>query len=801
MKFSLSWLKEHIDFLSDVKLNSIINGLTDLGLEVEKVDDSSNKLKDFIVAEILDISRHPNADRLSICKVNIGNKFVKVVCGAKNVKKNIKVVFAPIGTTIPSSGLVLKKKAIRGVTGEGMLCSGEELELENKSEGILEIPGHYKVGSFLADLEDYNDIIIEIGLTPNRGDCASVIGIARELSALGLGKFKEKKKKDVNASFKSSIKWNLDLDEKDKVACSFVSGRYFKGVKNKESPEWLKKRLISIGLRPISCLVDLTNFITFDLGRPLHVFDAKKIKGNLSIRMAKDNEVIKTLDGKTYKLNEDILVITDEKSVVSIAGVMGGEESSCDFNTTEIFIESALFDPVYVSNSGRKLNILSDARYRFERGVDPSCVEEGLNIMTNLVLQLCGGEVSEIVKTGLVKNNMNLINYNFEKVNKLSGLKITVKEQINILTDLGFEVKQNKMNCKITPPSWRNDIKDEIDIVEEIIRLYGYNKIKELELPFSSHKKPVLNVDELRNRLIRNSLIKRGLYESITFSFLAKEHAQLYSNKSDFVELDNPISEDLSVLRDSLIPNLVNNFISNVNKGLKNIGLFEVGSIYLGDTFNDQYNCAAGIRAGLAGNRHWSEKSRNVDLYDAKKDIFSCLNAIGVNINNITINKESPSWYHPGRSGSINLGNNVLGFFGELHPSFIKKYGMRIVSFEIFPDKLPKSFKPRKNKEFKQYNLMPIKRDFSFFIDQNTLSIEIENTIKNTLKNNDLVELIEINIFDLYENKSDPKGKISLALEIIMQPVKNTLNEIEIKGISDLIINNIKENNNAILKD
>ena len=446
MKFSLTWLEEHIDLKPNITIDNIVNGLTGLGLEVEKFTNFSEKFKNFIIAEVLDVKAHPNADRLSICKVNTGNKLVEVVCGAKNVRKSLKVVFAPIGSIIPSSGMTLKKKEIRGFIGEGMLCSSEELGLEEKSDGILELSPNAEVGKSLSNLNDYNDAVIEIGLTPNRGDCASVIGIARELAALGLGKLKEKKFKSINDSFQSPISWEIKLDKKDKQACKFVCGRYFTGLTNKESPDWLKKRLISIGLRPISCLVDLTNFFTFDLGRPLHVFDVKKLNGDLSIRMAKDSEKIKALDGKDYKLNKDILVISDKKSVVSIAGVMGGEDTSCDFNTTEMFLESAIFDPIYVSNSGRKLNILSDARYRFERGVDPAYVEEGLNIMTNLVLELCGGKVSNITKSGSSKIDKKFIKYNFDKLNQYCGLSITASKQKENLLKLGFEFRDKNFS-------------------------------------------------------------------------------------------------------------------------------------------------------------------------------------------------------------------------------------------------------------------------------------------------------------------------------------------------------------------
>ena len=802
MKFTLSWLREHIDFKSNINLNTIVDSLTNLGLEVESYENSAEKLKGFIISEIINVEQHPNADRLSICEVNVGKKSLKVVCGAKNVKKNLKVVFAPIGTCIPSSGLILKKKEIRGFTGEGMLCSGEELGLEEKSSGILELPTDVKVGDYFADWEDNSDITFEIGLTPNRGDCASVLGIARELAAIGLGKLKEKKKKNIKGSFKSSIDWKIDLNQENKIACSYVSGRYFKGLKNKESPEWLKKRLYSIGLRPISCLVDLTNYITFDLGRPLHVFDAKKLKGNLCIRLAKSKEKIKALDGKEYNLNDDTLIISDDKAVVSIAGVVGGEDSSCDMNTTEMFLESALFDSIYVSNSGRKLNILSDARYRFERGVDIDYVKEGLNIMTELVLNLCGGEVSQIVEAGSLNQVEQKINYNIDKVNQIGGLNLNVAKQKDILIKLGFKVYEDNKNFKVVAPSWRNDIKTEIDIVEEIIRLNGYDNIEELQLPYLQNSEAILNISELRNRIIRNRLIKNGLYESVTFSFLSENDFKNFSEeKVNCIKIDNPISEGFSIMRTSLLPNLINNFLNNINKGLKNTGLFEVGSIYLGEEEESQYSAAAGIRAGAAGNRHWSQDDRNVDIYDVKKDIFSIVKALGFSANSIHIKNSLPLWYHPVRSGSIYLGKVLLGYFGELHPHLSEKYGMRFSIFEFFTDNLLE-LKSRKNKkEFKKYNLMPIKRDYSFYINSNTLAAEIEKTIKDVFKQNTLVELLEVSFFDFYEDKLAKVEKKSLALEISMQPVHRTLVDVELKEISDLIINNIKEKNNAILKD
>ena len=802
MKFSLSWISEHIEFIPDITAEIIGNSLTNLGLEVESIHNPADKLKDFIIAEIIEVNSHPNADKLSICKVDLGKKIVSVVCGATNVRKNLKVVFAPLGATIPSSGLVLKKKEIRGYTGEGMLCSAEELCLEEGSDGIIELSNDAPKGHTYSDWSGISDPIFEIGLTPNRGDCASVKGIARELAVIGLGKLKDISKTKINGSFKSPINWNIKLDKENENACTYVTGRYFKGLKNIESPDWLKNRLNSIGLKPISVLVDLTNFITFDLGRPLHVFDANKLDGNLCIRMANNGEKIKALDNKHYNLNDNILIIADDSSPVSIAGVMGGEESSCDENTTEVFLESAYFCSSSVAKSGRSLNILSDARYRFERGVDPNFVDEGINIMTNLVLEICGGEVSNEVSFGNNKFKKKHIEYDCSKVNKIGGVNIDKIEQINILEKLGFEIEDKNQKLKVSIPSWRHDIAEEVDIVEEQLRIKGYDQLQESALDSNySLKNKILNFDEYRNRITSATLAKRGLYESVTFSFLSMKDFKMYSENIKPVILDNPISEDLSVMRPSLLPNLINNFIKNNNKGLKNFGLYEVGAVYLGDQDRDQVLCSAGIRFGPLLERHWAVKHREADIYDVKKDLYNILEANGINLNSLSIIEETPKWYHPGRSASIKLGKTVLGYFGELHPKYTEVYGMRIKSFELFHNKLPKINKNKYNKEHTSYSLMPLKRDFAFLTDINTLSEKIIKSIKQSLDSFTQVQLLEINLFDVYMDKLSSGKHKSIAVEVVMQPLEKTLKDSEIQNICSAIIDNVKKNTNAELRE
>ena len=802
MKFSLSWISEHIEFIPDITAEIIANSLTNLGLEVESIHNPADKLKDFIIAEIIEVDSHPNADKLSICKVDLGKTIVSVVCGATNVRKNLKVVFAPLGATIPYSGLVLKKKEIRGYTGEGMLCSAAELCLEEDSEGILELSNDAPKGQIYSDWSGISDPIFEIGLTPNRGDCANVKGIARELSAIGLGIFKDNIKSKTKGSFQSPIKWNITLEPENKDACSYVAGRYFRGLKNIESPIWLKKRLLSIGLKPISALVDLTNFITFDLGRPLHVFDAKKLNGDLNVRMANIGEELLALDNKKYDLDKDVLVIADDAVPVSIAGVMGGENSSCDKDTTEMFLESAYFNPKYIAASGRKLNILSDARYRFERGVDPNFVDEGINIMTQLVLEICGGEVSEEVTYGKRKFERKLVDYDYNKVNKLGGINIDKKNQITNLTKLGFEVEDKNNKLEVSIPTWRHDISDEVDIVEEQLRINGYDQLKETLLENNSAiRKKILSYDEYRNRLISVTLANRGLFESVTFSFLSKNDFEMYSHDTLPIVLNNPISEDFSVMRPSLLPNLINNFVKNLNKGLKNSGLYEVGSVYLGYEDKDQISCSAGIRSGKVEARHWASKPREFDIYDVKKDAFSALESLGVNLNSVSLKRDAPKWYHPGRSASIKLGKSLLGYFGEMHPKYTEIYGIRILSFELFHNNIPKINKKKFDKEYLSHSLMPIKRDFAFLTDIGTPSEDIMNSIKKTFSSVTQVTLLDINLFDVYmENLSSSKHK-SLAVEIIMQPLETTLKDNEILDISKLITDNVKKDTNAVLRD
>ena len=510
MKISLSWLSDHIKISPNVDIQKISESLTNLGLEVENVYNPSLALKDFIIAKIIEVTKHPNADRLTLCKVDVGNNVCDVVCGANNVRENLKVVFAPIGSVIPSTGQVLKKKEIRGVVGEGMLCSEKELALGDNHEGILELSNDAPVGELYYEWAGISDYILDIAITPNRGDCASVLGIARELSSLELGKLINKNFPTIKGNYKSPINWKIDLDNSNKYLVPYVKGRYFRGLKNTTSPEWLQKKLFSVGLKPISALVDLTNFITLDIGRPLHVFDCKKIKGNLIMRMAKTGESLLCLDGNKYNLNNKNLIISDEKGPQSIAGVMGGMESGCTFDTTEMFLESAIFDKNIVAYNGRSMNILSDARYRFERGIDHKSADYGLEYMTKLVLDICGGEASDVVSDGSNAIKKNHINFRTAQVKKIGGIEISKNLQTKIFKKLGFNIKEKSNTIKVEVPSWRHDINEEVDLIEELMRVNGYEKIKNQPLDENNiFNHTTISLAEQRMRIARDVLARR----------------------------------------------------------------------------------------------------------------------------------------------------------------------------------------------------------------------------------------------------------------------------------------------------
>src|SRR6201991_408226 len=669
MKFTLSWLKEHLE--TDEPLDKLADKLTMIGLEVESIEDKAKQLAPFSIARVISAEQHPNADRLRVCMVDTGDGGapVQVVCGAPNARAGMISVFSAPGTFIPGKNITLGVGTIRGVESRGMLCSAAELQISEDHDGIMELPADAPIGKGYAEWAGLGDPVIEINLTPNRQDCTGVHGIARDLFAADMGKFIDPAIKPLKGEFPCPVQVKVE----DAALCPGFALRLVRGVKNGPSPEWLQKRLTSIGLRPINALVDITNYMTFDRARPLHVFDAAKVKGGLVVRHARDGETLLALDGRTYTLDSNVCVIADDQGVESLAGIMGGEASGCDENTTDVLIESALWNEINIAQSGRKLGINSDARYRFERGVDPAFMVPGLEMATRLVMELCGGTPSENVVVGKTHGDDRIIEFPLAEVKRLAGIEVPLPEMRSILTRLGFMMAGTGAVMKVAIPSWRTDVQGKADIVEEIVRIVGVDKVP--MTPFErgeEARKPVLTPIQLRTRRAKRALAACGMVEAVTWSFISKPAAELFGGGKAELALANPIASDLSDMRPSLLPGLIAAVQANHHRGFPDVALFEVGQIFKGDQPQDQLTAAAGIRHGFAASkgmgRHWSG-SATADALDAKADALAVLAAAGAPMQSLQIVPGGPNWLHPGRSGTIQIGPpNVLGYFGEIHP-------------------------------------------------------------------------------------------------------------------------------------
>ncbi len=787
MKFTLSWLYEHLDTKADIK--TIESTLTNIGLEVESVEDKSEQLKPFSVAKVISAEKHPDADRLKVCEVKTNKGNYKVVCGAPNAKTGMLGIFAPENTFIPGTKMYLKKSKIRGVESCGMLVSEKEMGISEEHDGIIEIDKKYKIGDSFAEIYGLNDPVIEINITPNRPDCLSVRGIARDLAAAGLGKLKKLKINNMKGSFKSNIQWKRKFNKNEAKLCPGVSGRLFKNVKNTSSPEWLKKRLQAIGLRPISALVDITNYITFDLGRPLHVYDADKINGNLVMRLAKENEKCKTLDEKEYTLSKKMIVIADNNQLHGIGGVMGGLMSGCSFDTTNVFLEVALFDPISVTKTGRKLNLQSDARYRFERGIDHTSINWGVDRATEMIINLCGGEVSYKTTDALATKEIKLIKFFYDKTKNLGGININLNEQIKILKNLGFEIKSksNKYIILKVPP-FRTDIEGEADIVEEIVRIYGYDNIQPISINTDKNGSSEVLSHELKPFYKSKRIIaSRGYVETITWSFVSSDFANL-SNDNKNVKITNPISSDLNTMRPSIFPNLLSAINSNMSKLYNNGKIFEVGPQFFGNEIQDQQMLATGIQYGNIFSDSWNDEKRRGDFFDIKSDVFFILDQLNVPINNTIYQSSNNNFYHPGKSTQLNIGKIILAQFGEIHPHILKKFEIKtnVNGFEIFLDNIVQ-FQTKKTSTRKAYNNNPlqlVERDFAFILPQNILAIDIVNSVKKIDK-----KLIKkVLIFDVFEGDKLPVNMKSIAFKVILQPSEKTFTEDEIEDLSKKII-------------
>ena len=801
MKFTLPWLKEHLN--TSASLDEIVDKLTMIGLEVERVEDKAKDYEAFKVAQIISAEQHPNADRLRVCQVDIGTgKPLQVVCGAPNARAGLKTVLGLPGTYIPAKNITLSVGKIRGVESQGMMISGAEIGFDDDADGIIEMPADAPIGRPFAEVLGMNEPVIEINLTPNRPDCTGVTGIARDLGATLVGDYKENTPKRIDGKFPCPVKVDIQAPE----LCPAFALRLVRGVKNGPSPDWLQKRLTAIGLRPINALVDITNFITYDRGRPLHVFDAKKVNGNLTVRRAKSGETLLALDGRTYTLDDGVCVIADEKGVESLAGIMGGEESGCDENTTDVLIESALWNELNIAQTGRKLGINSDARYRFERGVDPNFTIPGLELATKLVLDFCGGEPSEIVVAGDLAAKDKVVDFPLSELPRLSGLKLPLADVRRVLEKLGFFIAGQGERVKIAVPSWRPDVHGRADIVEEIVRIVGVDGIPSTPFPRGEDaRKPVLTPIQLRTRKARRALAARGLVEAVTWSFVSKREAELFGGGSAELALANPIAAELSDMRPSLLPGLIMAAQRNADRGYADMALFEVGQIFKGDRPEDQVTAATGCRRGLArpdgAGRHWSRPAEGVDVFDAKADALAVLAAAGAPMQALQVVPGGPAWLHPGRSSTIQMGpKNVIGHFGELHPrtlATLKAEGP-LVGFEVILEAIPepKAKVTRAKPALELSAFQPVERDFAFIVDQTVKAADLVRAAQTV----DRKLIANVGVFDVYEGKGIDPGKKSIAINVTLQPREKTMTDREIDALAEKIVAEVQKRTGGVLR-
>lgn len=799
MKFTLSWLKDHLE--TEASLEEILAKLTLIGLEVEEVINPAKALANFTIARIEKAERHPDADKLQVCTVNNGKENLQVVCGAPNAREGLLGVFAPVGTYVPGIDFTLTKAKIRGVESFGMMCSESELELSEDHEGIIDLDqsAEAHIGQSYVEYAKLDDPIIDIYITPNRPDCLGVRGVARDLAAAGLGTFKDASVGyEGKGDFKSAVGIGLSFDTDNSHICPAFWGRYIKGVKNGPSPEWLQKRLRAIGLRPINALVDITNYISFDRGRPLHVYDADKLEGEVCARLGKKGEGLEGLDGKKYEDLEGACVIADEKNVLGLGGILGGEQSGSTEETVNVLIESAYFDPIQIAMTGRKLGIISDARYRFERGIDPQSVELGVNLAAEMILDLCGGSPSEMIKAGVPPKGTKEIPFNPARVTKLTGVELSNDEVTDTLRALGFESKGTGENLTVTSPSWRPDIDGPADLVEETIRIIGLDKVTPTPLsrPFGIAR-PVLTGKQKRVRLAKRALATRGAVEAITWSFIKEDEARLFGGGEETLKLANPISSDMSDMRPSLLPGLITAAGRNIARGNADPAIFEVGEIYQSDEVDGQTISAAIIRTGTGGHhgasRHWSGNGTKVNVFDAKADVVALLEALGQDVTRFQFTKDAPAWYHPGRSAVIRLGPKiVVGEFGELHPNILKELDVRgpIVAAVINLDALPEAKKKSTSKGAMEISdLQPVTRDFAFIVESSTPAGDVIKAASSA----DKKLITNITLFDVFEDESLGENKKSLAIEATLQPKAKTMTDEEIDAIAEKVIAAVKK--------
>ena len=801
MKITYDWLKDYLQTKNSE--NQLLDKLTDIGLEVEQIENTSVDLNKFIVAKIIKTEKHPNADRLKVCDVDIGKKkLIKVVCGAENAKENLITIYASPGAIIPKNKMEITISQIRGVTSFGMLCSESELNLSEESDGIIElIPTKFKKRIGKKYFNNNTSNLIDLSITPNRPDCLGVRGIARDLATAGFGKLKISKPNKIKFIGKQKIRVKI-LKEKNQ-GCTAFGSCLITNVKNTESPKWLKDKLTSVGQKPISAIVDITNYVMLDLNRPLHAYDADKINKGIIVRNAKKGESFKALDNKEYKLDEGMCVISDNSGVLGLGGIIGGIRSGTEIQTKNVLIESAYFISRSIRKTSKILNIDTDAKFRFERGIDPLSIEEGLIKSAKLIKDICGGEISKIDIQNTAKFKETNIKFEIELFEKISGFKISNKEILKILNNLGFEIKNDKKFLRLKVPSWRPDITQPIDVVEELVRIHGYDKIKKID-PIKVRSKPTLNKSQKLFHFLQRAIASKGYQETITWSFTDSKINDLFKFNLKNIEIVNPISSDLNVLRNSILSNLIMYINKNLDRGFKDLSFFEIGPVFYGSNPGEQKTVIGGLRSGKVSRSSWLEKERNVDIFDIKKDVIQTLAESGYENLKISIDEKTPSYYHPGKSGRIFFNKEkekVVAYFGEIHPNILKKIDIKteaLIGFEIFIDNLKEQKKSLKDQKIKYEisDYQKSERDFAFVIDKNFKSQELIEVISDVDQ-----ELIKnVNIFDIYEGENIPKDKKSIALNVTIQSMTKTLKEEDLEKINKLIIDTVENKTGAKIR-
>ena len=800
MKITFDWLKDHLK--TNLKEKNLLEQLTNIGLEVESVESLSAENELFKIAEIINVEKHPNADRLKVCDVSIGKKDLqKVVCGAANARKGLITIYAPPGAVIPRTKVKLEVAKIRGVTSYGMLCSEAELNLSDESKGITELSSKYKKNVGKSFFSKSNTNLIDLSITPNRPDCLGMKGIARDLAASGFGKFIDFKEKEIKSSTKQTLKVRINREKNQ--GCTAFGSCLIKNVKNTESPQWLKDKLISVGQKPISAIVDITNYVMLDINRPLHAYDADKIEKGIIVRNSKPGEEFTALDNKNYKLEKDMCVISDQKGVLGLGGIIGGTRSGTELSTKNILLESAYFDPRSIRNTAKKLNLDTDAKFRFERGIDPLSIEAGLKKASLLIQKICGGEISKIDVQKIENYKTKTIKFDYNLFENVSGFKISLREMIKILEDLGFICKKKNRYLILTVPSWRPDISQQIDIVEELVRISGYDKIKIID-PIKNRTKSTLTKTQKLFHFLQRAIASKGYLETITWSFTDQNYNDHFKNEYKEIKIVNPISSELGVLRNSIFSNLIIYMTKNLDRGFKDLSIFEIGPVFTGSNPGEQKTVVCGLSAGKRSRLSWINKDRDVDVFDIKRDVVQTLIEAGYNSDNFFIDSETPNYYHPGKSGRIFLDQNkdkVAAYFGEIHPSIIKKVDIKtdsLVGFEIFLENLKfskKSLNDQKPK-FIVSDFQKSERDFAFVVNKEVKVQELVSAISSVDQN--LIR--NIKVFDVYEGENIPNSHKSIAISVTIQSSEKTLNDSDLEKINNLIIKTVEDKTGAKIR-